>query len=63
MLDWLCPFHPEDDQQSIQEMRAADTGTWILKHETYRKWMTKPGYLVWVNGQSKRSAFKLALTL
>ena len=62
-LDWLCPFHPEDDQQSIQELRAIDTGKWILKHETYKIWITKPGSLVWVNGESKLSAFKVALTI
>jgi len=62
LLDWLCPCHPEDDQQSIQELRALNTGTWILKHETYKMWITNPGSLIWVNGESEPSTIKAALT-
>lgn len=53
--EWLCPINPEDEQRAFQEARAVGTGNWILQYQTYEVWITSPGSILWISGQSETS--------
>jgi len=43
LLDLLSPLEPQKRHQDVRSTRLKNTGTWLLQHHRFQKWLESDG--------------------
>ena len=50
--EWLSLPDPWKNHNVVHDSRHSETGTWLIKGDTYAKWKSSgPSSLLWINGK------------
>ncbi|KIM30727.1 hypothetical protein M408DRAFT_269568, partial [Serendipita vermifera MAFF 305830] len=63
ILDWLSPINFFARQDEIFSKRQADTGTWLLENDDFKKWKSGEEKMLWCSGIPGAGKTVLAATV